>query len=332
MAVDADELGEFGHPARRRAPRDRRARTRSRSPYDESPVALVHRAGPAEVERAIAAAVEAFETTRHLRRGGARSPEGDRARDRRAARRAARGRSRSRPASRSRPRALEVDRAAFTFSVAAEESKRIYGEIVPLDWLPGNEGRVAHVRRVPLGPIAGITPFNFPLNLVAHKVAPALAPATRSCCGRRRQTPLSCAEARGDRARGGLARGRDRRPPVLDRRRAAAGRGRPHQAAHVHRQPGGRLGPEGAGRPQARHARARRQRRGDRPRRRRRRLRGGARRLGRLHQRRPDVHLGAARLRARLDLRRASSTSCSRAASRRSSSATRSTRTPTSAR
>src|SRR5205807_1144993 len=64
---------------------------------------------------------------------------------------------------------VEVERAAFTFKIAAEESKRIYGEIVPLDWLPGNEGRRAEVRRVPLGPIAGITPFNFPLNLVSHK-------------------------------------------------------------------------------------------------------------------------------------------------------------------
>ena len=42
--------------------------------------------------------------------------------------------------------------------LAAEESKRIYGEIVPLDWLPGNEGREALIRRVPLGPVAGITP------------------------------------------------------------------------------------------------------------------------------------------------------------------------------
>src|SRR5690606_28755350 len=45
----------------------------------------------------------------------------------------------------------------------------------PLDWLPGTENRVAHIHRVPLGPIAGIAPFNFPLNLVAHKVAPAMA-------------------------------------------------------------------------------------------------------------------------------------------------------------
>jgi acyl-CoA reductase-like NAD-dependent aldehyde dehydrogenase len=80
---------------------------------------------------------------------------------------------------------LEAERAAFTFRVAAEEAKRNYGEIVPLDWLPGNDGRVAHVRRVPFGPVAGITPFNFPLNLVSHKVAPRSPQATRSCCGRR---------------------------------------------------------------------------------------------------------------------------------------------------
>jgi acyl-CoA reductase-like NAD-dependent aldehyde dehydrogenase len=86
---------------------------------------------------------------------------------------------------------IEVDRAAFTFEVAAEESKRIYGEIVPLDWLPGTEGRVAHVRRIALGPIAGITPFNFPLNLVVHKVAPALAAGNPIVIRPASQTPVS---------------------------------------------------------------------------------------------------------------------------------------------
>jgi acyl-CoA reductase-like NAD-dependent aldehyde dehydrogenase len=87
--------------------------------------------------------------------------------------------------------ALEVARAAFTFKVAAEESKRIYGEIVPLDWLPGTEGRIAHVRHVPLGPIAGITPFNFPLMLVSHKVAPALAAGNPIIVRPASQTPVS---------------------------------------------------------------------------------------------------------------------------------------------
>jgi glyceraldehyde-3-phosphate dehydrogenase (NADP+) len=70
---------------------------------------------------------------------------------------------------------LEVARAVQTFRVAAEEAKRIGGEILPLDWTPGSEHRVAMMQRVPVGPILGISPFNFPLNLVAHKLAPAIA-------------------------------------------------------------------------------------------------------------------------------------------------------------
>ena len=69
----------------------------------------------------------------------------------------------------------EVKRAIGVFTVAAEESKRIGGEIMDLDWAPGGEERVGLVRRFPKGVVAGISPFNFPLNLVAHKVAPAMA-------------------------------------------------------------------------------------------------------------------------------------------------------------
>jgi acyl-CoA reductase-like NAD-dependent aldehyde dehydrogenase len=69
----------------------------------------------------------------------------------------------------------EVDRAVLTFTTAAEESVRIYGEYMPLDFIPAAEGRWGIVRRFPVGPIAAITPFNFPLNLVAHKLAPAMA-------------------------------------------------------------------------------------------------------------------------------------------------------------
>ncbi|HBH80018.1 MAG TPA: aldehyde dehydrogenase, partial [Nitrospira sp.] len=68
----------------------------------------------------------------------------------------------------------EVSRAIQTFTVAAEESRRIAGEVVPLDWTPGFDTHLGVLRRFPIGPILGITPFNFPLNLVAHKVAPAL--------------------------------------------------------------------------------------------------------------------------------------------------------------
>ena len=70
---------------------------------------------------------------------------------------------------------LEVARSIGVFRVAAEESKRIGGEIIDLDWAPGSEERFGLIRRFPRGVIAGISPFNFPLNLVAHKIAPAIA-------------------------------------------------------------------------------------------------------------------------------------------------------------
>jgi glyceraldehyde-3-phosphate dehydrogenase (NADP+) len=69
----------------------------------------------------------------------------------------------------------EVDRSIFTFSVAAEEARRIEGTVLPLDLNAGSNGRFALVRRFPIGPVGAITPFNFPLNLVSHKVAPAIA-------------------------------------------------------------------------------------------------------------------------------------------------------------
>jgi len=69
----------------------------------------------------------------------------------------------------------EVQRAIQTFTLAAEEAKRIDGEFFGLDGVPKGAHAHALVKRFPIGPILGITPFNFPLNLVAHKVAPALA-------------------------------------------------------------------------------------------------------------------------------------------------------------
>jgi acyl-CoA reductase-like NAD-dependent aldehyde dehydrogenase len=69
----------------------------------------------------------------------------------------------------------EVDRAVLTFKTAAEEAIRLGGETIPLDLTEGNENRWGIVQRFPVGPVLAITPFNFPLNLVAHKAAPALA-------------------------------------------------------------------------------------------------------------------------------------------------------------
>lgn len=69
----------------------------------------------------------------------------------------------------------EVRRAISTFRWAAEEARRFSGDLMRLDTEPSGEGRMALVRRFPRGPVLAITPFNFPLNLVAHKLAPALA-------------------------------------------------------------------------------------------------------------------------------------------------------------
>src|SRR5574341_400055 len=71
----------------------------------------------------------------------------------------------------------EVDRAVSTFTIAAEEAKRLHGETVPMDAVPAGEGYFGFWVRRPVGVIAAITPFNFPINLVAHKVAPAIASA-----------------------------------------------------------------------------------------------------------------------------------------------------------
>src|SRR5882762_11833614 len=69
----------------------------------------------------------------------------------------------------------EIDRAIFVFRDAAEEATRIQGEVLPADAVPAGTGRIAITRRFPLSPIAAITPFNFPVLLAAHKIAPAMA-------------------------------------------------------------------------------------------------------------------------------------------------------------
>jgi glyceraldehyde-3-phosphate dehydrogenase (NADP+) len=162
-----------------------------RSPYDDTLVGIVHRAGPEHVERAIAASVRAFEETRHLP-SWKRAEVLEKISAGIIARREELARTIALEAGKPiRTARIEVDRAAFTFKIAAEESKRIYGEIVPLDWIPGTEGRTAYIQRVPRGPVAGITPFNFPINLVAHKVAPALAAGDPIIVRPATQTPIS---------------------------------------------------------------------------------------------------------------------------------------------
>jgi acyl-CoA reductase-like NAD-dependent aldehyde dehydrogenase len=69
----------------------------------------------------------------------------------------------------------EVARSVSTFRIAAEEASRIHGEVLHLDITESAGGKTGITRRFPIGPVSGISPFNFPLNLVAHKVAPAMA-------------------------------------------------------------------------------------------------------------------------------------------------------------
>lgn len=85
----------------------------------------------------------------------------------------------------------EVERAAMTFEVAAEEARRLGGDVLPMDLAPHGLGRFALTRRVPIGPVAAISPFNFPLNLAAHKLAPAIAAGNPIVLKPASKTPLS---------------------------------------------------------------------------------------------------------------------------------------------
>lgn len=161
------------------------------SPYNQATVGRTWVGTRKHAEQAIAAAVGAFGTTRRL-------PAFERQRVLRHVAHAISQRKSEfahvlaseagKPLKAAR---TEVDRAIFTFNVAAEESTRLYGEYLPLDWQEFTAGRWGIVRRFPLGPIAGITPFNFPLNLVAHKVAPAIACGCTMVVKPAPQTPMS---------------------------------------------------------------------------------------------------------------------------------------------
>jgi acyl-CoA reductase-like NAD-dependent aldehyde dehydrogenase len=85
----------------------------------------------------------------------------------------------------------EVDRAISTFTIASEEAKRLHGETIPLDAVPVGEGYFGFWTRRPVGVIGAISPFNFPLNLVAHKVAPALASGNTLVLKPASTTPLA---------------------------------------------------------------------------------------------------------------------------------------------
>ncbi len=162
-----------------------------RAPYDGAVIAHAYQGRREHAEAAIAASVKAFGTTRRLpafERQRVLRRIADGIHDRRDEFSRTLAQEAGKPIKSAR---TEVERAVFTFNVAAEETVRGYGEYLPLDWQQSTAGRWGIVKRFPIGPVAGITPFNFPLNLVAHKVAPAIASGCSMVLKPAPQTPLS---------------------------------------------------------------------------------------------------------------------------------------------
>ncbi len=146
-----------------------------RSPHSGALLARVARAGAPEVEAAIAAADRSFSATRklasHRRAAILRAIEDDLV-----SRRDEYVETIIAEAGKPRRYAeAEVDRGSITLHLASEEATRIRGEVLPVDIETRGEGALCIVRRFPVGVVTAITPFNFPLNLVLHKVAPAIA-------------------------------------------------------------------------------------------------------------------------------------------------------------
>jgi acyl-CoA reductase-like NAD-dependent aldehyde dehydrogenase len=159
------------------------------SPYDGSPVGRVPKAGAAETQQALDAAARAMDEP---------LPAHERAAilDRVAALLADRQDELARTISAEAGKPMkaarvEASRAVSTFTMSAVEARKLAGEVVPMDASPAGVGKLAFTLRVPIGIVAAISPFNFPLNLVAHKIAPALAAGCAVVLKPASQTPLS---------------------------------------------------------------------------------------------------------------------------------------------
>lgn len=162
-----------------------------RSPADGRVVGTTFQASEADIDEAIGVAVEAFEVTRKLpasRRYEILSAVARGLQERREVFARSISDEAGKPLKDARG---EVGRAILTFTTAAEEAKRIGGEWMPLDVLEATAGQWALIRRFPLGPIGAISPFNFPLNLVAHKLAPAIAAGNSVVLKPASSTPLT---------------------------------------------------------------------------------------------------------------------------------------------
>ena len=160
-------------------------------PFTGELYARVCQAGPAELDETIVSACRGFEKTKKLssfERSRILSNLADRIRERSDELIDVivmeGGKTRKFAAS-------EVIRAETTARISAEEAKRMTGEIVPLDWTEDSPGKMGYIRRFPIGPVFGIIPFNFPLNLACHKLAPAIAAGNSVVLKPASTTPVS---------------------------------------------------------------------------------------------------------------------------------------------
>ena len=161
------------------------------NPYDRTVIDTVPRADRGDVERALESAVRGARVMAKLS-GYDRSRILRKAADLMVARQEDLGRTISLEEGKALAEGrLEASRAVETMLGSAEEAKRIHGETIPVDGAPGGAGKIAFTLRVPCGVVVAVTPFNFPLNLVCHKVGPALAAGNAVIVKPATDTPLS---------------------------------------------------------------------------------------------------------------------------------------------
>src|SRR5487761_499832 len=170
---------------------DKAAKIEVRNPFDGSVVATVPQGGTGDIEVAVAGAVEGAAVMRRTP-GYERFQILARAAELMRQRVDDLGRTISLEEGKTFAEGKgEAQRAVETIQLSAEEAKRISGEVLPLDGAPGGAGKFGFTLRVPCGVVAAITPFNFPLNLVCHKVGPALAAGNAVVIKPASDTPLS---------------------------------------------------------------------------------------------------------------------------------------------
>ncbi len=170
---------------------DKSEKIEVRNPFDDTVIDTVPKADAADVERAIASAVQGaavmrampgYERFQILRKAAALMRE----------RQQDLGRTISREEGKILAEGVfEASRSSETIEISGEEAKRLSGEVLPLDGAPGGANKFGFTLRVPCGVVVAITPFNFPLNLVCHKMGPALAAGNAVILKPATDTPLS---------------------------------------------------------------------------------------------------------------------------------------------